>query len=260
MKFRKYLIAVTLIFMVILFFIRNVEADMLYINEFMADNDGIIEDPDERGTYEDWIELYNSGTSDIELGGMYLTDNLTNPTQWQIPTGVSIPADGFLLIWADGDIEQGNTHASFRLRRSGEEIGLFDKDENGNMAIDIVTYGEQTTDISYGRIYDGGESWVFFANSTPGYSNSQGTPATSSTTTTNLNEDCPAEEIYGECGEVIEFLRYFRDSVLSKTPAGQKIIKLYYQWSPVIIEKIQEDSEYKRILKKMIDRVLFLFR
>jgi hypothetical protein len=56
----------------------------LYINEFMADNDDTIQDPDGSG-YPDWIELYNAGPNAIDLGGMYLTDDMNDPTKWMIP-------------------------------------------------------------------------------------------------------------------------------------------------------------------------------
>jgi len=44
----------------------------LVINEFMADNEGTIEDPDESDEYPDWIEIYNYGDEAIDMGGMYL--------------------------------------------------------------------------------------------------------------------------------------------------------------------------------------------
>jgi len=71
--------------------------DTLSINEFMADSDGNIEDPDEPGAYEDWIELYNSGPTAFDLGGTFLTDDLADPTKWQIPAGVTIAAGGYLF-------------------------------------------------------------------------------------------------------------------------------------------------------------------
>ncbi len=61
----------------------------LFINEFMADNDSTIQDPDGSGGYPDWIELYNAGPNAIDLGGMYLTDDANEPTKWMIPFGVS---------------------------------------------------------------------------------------------------------------------------------------------------------------------------
>jgi len=73
----------------------------------MASNSAIAKDP--QGQYDDWIELHNPTESAIDVGGLYLTDDLENPTQWRIPggnpTATTIPARGFLLIWADEDID-----------------------------------------------------------------------------------------------------------------------------------------------------------
>jgi len=60
----------------------------LFINEFMADNDSTIQNPDGSG-YPDWIELYNAGSTAIDLGGMYMTDDANDPTKWMIPVGIS---------------------------------------------------------------------------------------------------------------------------------------------------------------------------
>ncbi|MHC4867312.1 MAG: dockerin type I domain-containing protein [Planctomycetota bacterium] len=59
----------------------------LFINEFMADNDGFIQD--NFGDYDDWIEIYNAGPNAVDLGGMYLTDDLSDPTEWMIPFGIT---------------------------------------------------------------------------------------------------------------------------------------------------------------------------
>ena len=144
----------------------------LYINEFMAENDTTIEDPDGAGGYPDWIELYNAGDSSIDLGGMYLTDNLSNPAKWRVSDGVVIPAGGYLLFWADNDEEQGDTHTNFRLDRDGESIGLFDTADSGYATIDTLTFAEQTADVSFGRFPDGSDDWNAFAQPTPGQPNS----------------------------------------------------------------------------------------
>jgi hypothetical protein len=60
----------------------------LFINEFMAENDTTIPDPHGSG-YPDWIELYNAGGSTVDLGGMYLTDDMNDPTEWMIPVGIT---------------------------------------------------------------------------------------------------------------------------------------------------------------------------
>ncbi len=153
-------------------YVVDYEPPLLYINEFMADNDSVIEDTDDpNNSFEDWFELFNAGAISIDLGGMYLTDDLTNPAKWKIPAGVIIQSGGYLVIWADNDEEQGPTHAGFNLAAGGEEIGLFDTDAKRNMPIDTLTFGEQPTDVSCGRIYDGEEPWVLSVNATPGYTN-----------------------------------------------------------------------------------------
>jgi hypothetical protein len=143
----------------------------IFINEFMADNDNVVQD--EVGDYDDWLELYNAGDEPMDLGGMYLTDDLADPTQWQIPDTVIEPG-GFLLFWADDEEEEGPLHTNFKLGAGGEELGLFDTDDNANLPIDSLTFGEQTTDISYGRYPDGEDFWMFFSYATPGSSNFAG--------------------------------------------------------------------------------------
>lgn len=139
----------------------------LVINEFMASNGSIETDP--QGQYEDWIELHNHGVSDINLGGMYLTDDLSTPTRWRIPPETMIGPGAYLLIWADNDITDAGLHASFKLDAQGEEIGLFDPD--GISAIDSIIFPRQTTDMAYGRHPDTTDDWRFFSTPTPGSEN-----------------------------------------------------------------------------------------
>ena len=77
---------------------------------------------------------------------------------------------------------------------------------------------------------------------------------------TKLSPGCSVEEIYGEYGEETELLRNFRDNVLSQTPEGQEIIKLYYQLSPTIVKVMEQDREFKVEVKKIIDEILPLIR
>ena len=143
----------------------------LYINEFMADNDGIIPDP--QGEYEDWIELYNGGEQYVNIGGKYITDFLLLPTMYQVPDNapdstIILPGD-FLLLWADSDGADGVLHMELKLSAAGEQIGIYDED--GVTVLDSITFGTQALDISYGRKSDGNENWIFMTNSTPGASN-----------------------------------------------------------------------------------------
>ncbi len=56
----------------------------------------------------------------------------------------------------------------------GEEIGIFDAENTGFFLIDTITFGQQITDVSFGREPDGGDEWIFYIIPTPGYSNVAG--------------------------------------------------------------------------------------
>jgi rhodanese-related sulfurtransferase len=67
---------------------------------------------------------------------------------------------------------------------------------------------------------------------------------------------CPAEMIYGEKSEEAMLLREFRDKVLNKTADGQRIIKLYYAMSPMLVNMIEQDRKAKNRIKAAIDELL----
>ena len=156
----------------------NAVETTLVINEFMASNNTSIQDP--QGQYDDWIEIHNYGLEAVDIGGMYLTDNLSAPTKWRIPANnpaiTTVDAGGYLLIWADNDTGDSGLHANFKLDADGEEIGLFSvrspqDDSDGTTLIDSVTFGEQTGDISYGRHPDAGDYWQAFGYPSPAAQN-----------------------------------------------------------------------------------------
>jgi rhodanese-related sulfurtransferase len=67
---------------------------------------------------------------------------------------------------------------------------------------------------------------------------------------------CPAEMIYGENSEETTTLRKFRDNVLNKTADGQRIIKLYYTVSPVLLNMMNQDKTIEYRMKQAIDDLL----
>lgn len=142
----------------------------VFINEWMAANTSTLADRSgSSAEYDDWFELYNAGSSPVDLSGYFLTDTLTNRAQFLIPPGHAIPPGGFLLVWADNQPAQNtpgqpDLHVNFQLSAKGEAIGLFAPD---GTAIDTVTFGAQETDISEGRCPDGGPTWVRFTQPTP---------------------------------------------------------------------------------------------
>ena len=137
----------------------------IVINEFMADNSSTIQDP--QGKYEDWIELFNKSNQDISLNGWYLTDDATKPNKWQFHD-ISIKAGDYLLIWADEDLLDEGLHADIKLSKSGEFIGLYDKDLN---LIDSYSFGAQSSDVSEARIPNGTGDFVKSKIPTPNSEN-----------------------------------------------------------------------------------------
>lgn len=142
------------------------------INEWMASNTNTIVNPVTE-KYDDWFELYNSSSNAADISGYYLTDNLTNQTKFEISANTIIPANGFLLVWADKKSATGTTnlHANFKLSKLGGSIGLFAPD---GTAIDYVNYGQQTANISMGRYPDGSSTITTLAEPTPGTNNVNG--------------------------------------------------------------------------------------
>ncbi len=124
----------------------------LAVNEFMASNDFTI--ADNEGEYDDWLEIYNYGTEAIYLGDKYLSDDEDEPNKWAFPD-ISIQPDEYLLFWADNDEEQGDNHTNFKLSAGGEFIGIFDSEAEGFALIDGIQFGEQTTDVAFGRLPNG---------------------------------------------------------------------------------------------------------
>ena len=125
------------------------------INEFLADNTTGATDP--AGELEDWIELYNNTASEINLTGLYLSDNPDNLNKWAFPSGTTIPAHGYLIVWADEDGSQDGLHANFKLKASGEFVALATSD---GTVLDSISFGEQSSDRSFGRFPNGTGSFT----------------------------------------------------------------------------------------------------
>ncbi|MFK7934654.1 MAG: chitobiase/beta-hexosaminidase C-terminal domain-containing protein, partial [Saprospiraceae bacterium] len=154
-----------------LFAVHLSHAQTLAVNEFMASNGSTI--ADEFGDFDDWVEIYNFGSQPINIGGLYLSDDLLEPNKWQIPTTnptlTTIPADGFLIVWFDGEPTQGELHVDAKLSGGGENVII--TAANGSTIIDSYTYGEQLTDVSEGRSPDGIGDFAFYFEPTPGAPN-----------------------------------------------------------------------------------------
>jgi hypothetical protein len=134
-------------------YVVGFQAPLLYLNELMADNETVLENPGDPGNFPDWIELYNPGPNPISLDGLFLTDDADLPTRYAIPDSLTIAPGGYLLFYAGGRPELGAQHTNFSLNRGGEFIGLFGA--QGGVLIDGYDFGPQITNFSLGRYPDG---------------------------------------------------------------------------------------------------------
>jgi hypothetical protein len=133
------------------------------INEIVASN--TTSAYDSNGENDDWVELFNTTSSAIDLSGMYLSDDPINLMKWSFPIGTSIPVNGYLMVWCDNDMGQTGLHTNFKLSSLGENIIL----SNGATIYDQVLFGVQTADVACARCPDG--SLFSFATPTPNATN-----------------------------------------------------------------------------------------
>jgi hypothetical protein len=152
-----------------------IQPENIVINELLtANQNGITDNLNE---LEDWFEIYNPNNFPVNLSGYYFSDDPEVRNKWVVsssfPDSVTVPANGWLLFWADADVEQGVRHADFRLSNNGEYLSLASPD--GYTLADEIQWSYIAPDTSLGRITDGANEWVLFIESTPETSNNQGT-------------------------------------------------------------------------------------
>ena len=134
----------------------------IFINELVASNVTGVRDSE--GGTGDWIELYNAGQEDVDLGGYFVTDNAASPAKGLLKAGLVVPAGGVLLLWADSDTYQGTDHLPFNLAREGEGVFLFTPTYE---RLDGVSYVSAPSDTAYARFPDGTGEFVWCTTPTP---------------------------------------------------------------------------------------------
>jgi len=139
------------------------------INEYSASNTNSY--TDYQGDFEDWFELYNPTASAVDLTGYFLSDRASNPMKSMIPAGTSIPANGYLIVFASGkDIfTSGELHTNFKLTQTKPEDIILAN--TAGTPIDGVTMSASKIGHSNGRITDGDPTWGVFTFPTPGSAN-----------------------------------------------------------------------------------------
>src|SRR6185503_6288838 len=121
----------------------------IVISEFMADNKSTL--AGENGPFPDWIAIYTTSASTVNLNGWSLTDDSTHQARWIFP-GTNLTSKGFMVVFADGTnrVVLGQPlHADFSIRASGEYLALLKPDGTAASEFDPA-FPDQFPDISYG--------------------------------------------------------------------------------------------------------------
>ncbi len=117
----------------------------LQINEVLACN---VQAAEHEGTYPDIIELIYQGASPLDLSGMSITDDPTEPDKSIFPIGLTMQPGEHLVLLADGGAATSGFHLDFSLSSNGEGIYLYDA--SGTL-LDSIEFGPQVADLSIGR-------------------------------------------------------------------------------------------------------------
>lgn len=135
----------------------------IVINEYSCSNRSIT---DMFNEFEDWVELYNTTGTSVNLQGYYLSDKIDNPLKWQFPN-VSVPANGRLLVICSGrdGVFGGTPHTNFRISQIIPEDIVFSAPDGA--LIESVPIQLTQLNQSRGRITDGNATWGVFE--TPSY-------------------------------------------------------------------------------------------
>ena len=155
------------------------------INEFLAANGTGL--ADENADQEDWIELYNAGSTTVDLLGWALTNDAGDLAQWVFPSR-TLAAGAYLTVFASGKNRKpgsGNLHTNFKLNENGGYLALcgpesprvafsyFPPNYNPAAIPPVTTFPEQRTDYSYGP--QTGGALRYFSPPTPGVANGTST-------------------------------------------------------------------------------------
>ena len=141
----------------------------VFINEFMPSNASTLVGPD--GSYCDWIELFNTTGSEVDLSRYGISDTPTQPLKYTLPEGTKIPANGVLLIYCTGrETPDGATQieAPFSLAAYKESVVF---STPAGKILDQYDYSRANTDISFARNPDGTGEFAPSSQPTPGYPN-----------------------------------------------------------------------------------------
>ena len=150
----------------------SVSNAQLWINEYSCSNVSGVTDA--FGQREDWIEIYNSGASTVDLTGYYLSNKSGNLMKWPIPSG-SIAANGYKMVFCSSRNTVSGTqyHPNFNLKQT-EGNWIILTNPSGTVVDSIKIVHMTKADHSVGRSSNGAADWRLFTTPTPNAANAGG--------------------------------------------------------------------------------------
>ena len=127
------------------------------LNEVLARNDSAL---NHSNTFPDAIELFNEGASSVDLSGMRLTDDPSNPGKFTFPASTSLAAGAYLVLYANNPDGTPGLHLGFSLGQNGGVLQLYHRVSSGGALLDSVSFGLQLPNLSIGRFNNSGGDWV----------------------------------------------------------------------------------------------------
>ena len=153
-------------------YLRAVNETQVYITEVLASADAVTPANGEAAC--DWVELYNAGTSPVDLSLYGLSDNIGWPRKWHFPMGTTIYPGEYKLVRCDKSVNSGSgqsPHASFGITKAGGEVITL-SDPQGRV-LDKLYIPQMRTDVSYGRSIET-NGFFYYDAPTPGQKNGVG--------------------------------------------------------------------------------------
>ena len=146
-----------------------VTTPFLYINEVLLENTGVL--VDESFESEPWLEIYNPNPNQVNLGGytVAVQGGASYTLPLDNPVETTVEGEGFLLLWMDGEPEEGGHHLDFVPAVENQTIWLIGQDM---VIADEYEVQASFANVSYGRQFDGAANSVFFDIPTPRVTNS----------------------------------------------------------------------------------------
>ena len=144
------------------------------VNEVSAANSIYCNDYFKRS---DWFELYNTTDTDLNLAGLYVSDDPNNPLKYQIASSQAystiIPANGYRIVWADDLDPVTQLHTSFKLSNGSNQVVVisssdefvanneqfFEQHPGLTTFVDGLLYNQHKGEQSVGRYPDGSNTF-----------------------------------------------------------------------------------------------------